>query len=69
LDSAGYPDKKGGLYNTLDLRLTPSVRLRTPVAYAAISDLPNSKDNFEFVGAKYKQGTVFRITLKGLIRF
>jgi len=65
LDSDGYPDKEGGKHNTFNLRPTPHLRLSQPAPYSSIRDLPNAGEHIEFVGATWKQRTVFRISPKG----
>ena len=64
LASDGYQSADEGAFDTFDLAGSPTIRLGMPIPYAIIRDLPNAKDNFEFVRL-YKRGSVYRVTSIG----
>ncbi len=65
LASPGYQHFDEGNYDTFDLASTPHAWLTQPVPYQVIRDLPGARKHIEFVGAKVKRGTVFRISPTG----
>jgi hypothetical protein len=63
LASDGYPQVEGGVYDSFDLESEPIVWFGAPIPYQIVRELPNAKQEIEFV--KVKQGTVFSISKKG----
>ena len=65
LASDGYPQAPGGMHDSFDLRSKPTVWLKEPVPFQIVRELPDAREDIEFVRARVKQGTVFRITERG----
>ena len=65
LASDGYPQAPGGMHDSFDLRSKPTVWLKEPVPFQIVRELPDAREDIEFVRAKVKQGTAFRITERG----
>ena len=63
LARGGYQSPETGEYDTFNLKSSPTVWFDEPIPYRIIREIPNAKEDFEFV--KIKQGTVFRISNNG----
>jgi len=63
LASNGYQHVKGGSYDTFNLKPTPTIWLTVPIPFSIIRQLPEARENIEFI--RSKRGTVTRISKKG----